>query len=169
MNKMREITVEKVTLNIGAGEAGAKLEKAKTIVQKITGKKISVTIAKKRTTFPNAPGKGRPIGAKVTLRNKDALDFLKNAFKAVGNKLKSRQFDSQGNFAFGVEEYINLPGIKYDPEIGMLGMDVCVTVKRPGYSIKNRRINPKKIGKKHIITKEESIEFAKKQFGVVIE
>lgn len=167
MNKMKDIRVDKVTLNIGAGESGARLEKAKSILEKITGKKIFVTITKKRTTFGTA--KRRPIGVKVTLRGQEAVEFLKNAFKAIRNTLKSSQFDQHGNFSFGIEEYINLPGVKYDPEVGMLGMDVCITVKRPGYRIKQRKIKPKKIGKNHVITKEESIEFVKKNFGVEIQ
>ena len=161
---MRDVRLEKLTLNIGAGEAGPKLDKGRKIIEKITQKKAVLTRGKKRTTFGTV--KGRQIGVKVTLRGKQASDFLKNALKSVGNKLNASQFDSTGNFSFGIEEYINLPGIKYDPDVGMMGMDVCVTLERPGYRIKKRMIRPKKVGKKHLLKKEDSIEFVKKQFGI---
>ena len=166
MPGMMDVRLEKVTINIGAGEAGPKLDKAKKIIEKITQRKALVTKGKKRTTFGTV--KGRPIGVKITLRGKQASDFLKNALKSVGNKVAESQFDSSGNFSFGVEEYINLPGIKYDPEVGMIGMDVCVTLQRPGYRVKKRMIRPQKIGKKHLIKKEDSIDFVKKQFGVQV-
>ncbi len=166
-NPMKQIGIEKLTINIGAGEPGDKLDKSKKILEKISGKKVVITKTHKRTTFGGA--KGRSIGAKVTLRKQDATNFLKNALQTLRNKLKASQFDSSGNFSFGIEEYINLPGIKYDPDIGILGMDVAVTLKRPGYRISKRRMKPQKVGKPHRIKKEESIEFMKKTFGVEIE
>ncbi len=164
---MKKIRLEKVTLNIGAGESGQKLEKAKKLMEKLTNKKTVITKTHKRTTFGMA--KGRPIGVKVTLRGQPAMDFLKAAFHATGNKLKKTNFDKTGNFSFGVEEYINLPIIKYDPEIGILGFDVTVTLERAGYRIKRRMIKPKKIGKAHMIKKEDAMEFVKNQWGVKIE
>ena len=163
---MRDVKLEKVTINIGAGEPGPKLEKARKIVEKVSQRKAVITKAKKRTTFGTV--KGKQIGVKVTLRGKHAQEFLKGAFKSVGNKLTVSQFDATGNFSFGIEEYINIPGIKYDPEVGMMGMDVCVTLQRPGYRVKKRMIRPAKIGKKHLLKKEDSIEFVKKQFGIQI-
>ena len=166
-NPMRKIRIEKVTLNIGAGEPGEKLEKSKKILEKITGKKIIITKTHKRTTFGGA--KGRQIGAMTTLRGEAAMKFLKMAFHSVGSKLKSSQFDSTGNFSFGVAEYINLPGIKYDPDIGILGMDVAITLTRPGYRVKKRKLRHAKVGKNQLIKKEEAIEFAKKELGLKIE
>lgn len=166
-NPMRNIRMTKITINIGTGESGVKLEKAQKLLEKLTKKKVVITRTRDRTTFGMA--KDRPIGVKVTLRKEDAKKFLKPAFQAIGNKLKSSQFDSSGSFSFGVAEYINIPGIKYDPEIGILGFDVAVSLERPGYRIKKRRERPKKVGKKHQIKKEEAIEFAKKEWGVTIE
>ncbi len=159
MNKMRKIMLGKLTLNIGAGESGPELEKSKKLLEKISKKKVLTTITHKRTTFGVA--KRRPIGVKVTLRGKDGLELLKQLIKAVDNKIKPSQFDINGNFSFGIKEYINIPGIKYDPDIGIRGMDVCVTLERPGFRIKRRMIKPKKVGKKHRISREEAIEFIK--------
>lgn len=166
MNKMRKIRLEKVTINIGAGEAGPKLENSKKLLEKFFENKVVVTRTHKRTTFGVA--KNRPIGVKATLRGEKAKEFLKSAFHALDNKLKASQFDDNGNFSLGIKEYIHLPGVKYDPEIGIMGMDVCVTLERPGFRIKRRKIKPRKVGKRHRITKEEAQEWVSKEFGVKI-
>ena len=165
-NPMRKIMVEKVTLNMGAGEAGPKLDSSKKILETITGRKVVITKTHKRTTFGGPPKK--PIGVKVTLRGKGAIELLKNMLQAVDNRLKPSQFDTNGNFSFGVAEYINIPGVKYDPDVGILGMDVAVTLERPGFRVKKRRTRPAKVGKVHIITKDEAIKFAEKELGVKV-
>ena len=166
MNKMKEIRLEKVTINMGCGEAGPKLEKAKKLLSMLTGKKIVVTKTHKRTTFGGA--KKRPIGVKITLRGSDAKAFLDKALKSVEGGLKASQFDVSGNISFGIREYINMPGIKYDPEIGIMGMDVCVTLERAGYRVKRRMIRPSPVGRTHKITREESMEWLKKEFGAQV-
>ncbi len=162
-NPMREIRIEKVTINIGCGEGGEKLERGVKLLEKLTGKKPLITKTHKRTTFGMA--KNRPIGTKVTLRGNDAIEFLKRAFDAVENKIPSSSFDEFGNFSFGIKEYIDIPGMKFDPEIGIYGMDVCVTLERPGYRVKRKKIKSK-IGKKHVIKREEAQAWVKEKFGV---
>ena len=154
MNPMREIRLEKVTINIGAGEAGPKLETAKKLLEKLSGSKVVITKTHKRSTFGVA--KKRPIGVKITMRGEKAKSFLTNVLKARENKLNPDCFDDNGNFSLGIKEYIDLPGIKYDPEIGIIGMDVCVTLERPGFRIKKRGMKRKKVGMKHRINKEEA-------------
>jgi len=166
MNPMREIRIEKVTINMGCGSDREKLERAYKLLQILTNRKPIITKTRKRTTFGMA--RNRPIGVKVTLRGKEAEEFLKKVFEAVDNKLKVSQFDEFGNFSIGIKEYIDLPDTKYYPEIGILGMDVCVTLERPGYRVKRRKLKKSKVGKKHIVTKEEAIEWVKKRFGVEI-
>ena len=166
MNKMREIRLEKVTINIGVGEAGPKLEMAKKLLEKISEEKVVITKTHKRSTFGVA--KKRPIGVKITLRGEKAKEFLINTLKAKDNRINPDQFDGNGNFSIGVKEYIDLPGVKYDPEIGIMGMDVCVTLVRPGFRVKNRKIRSKKVGKKHRITKEEAKEWMEKEFDVKV-
>ncbi|NIO23263.1 MAG: 50S ribosomal protein L5 [Candidatus Aenigmarchaeota archaeon] len=166
MSRMRKIRLEKVTINMGAGEAGQKLESAKKLIGKFSESKIVVTKTHKRTTFGVA--KGRPIGAKVTLRGEKAKEFLISVLHSLDNRLGVNQFDDNGNFSIGVKEYIHIPGVKYDPEIGIMGMDVSVTLERPGFRIKRRKLKPKKIGGKHRITREEAQEWVKKEFKVEI-
>ncbi len=165
-NPMRNIKIEKVTINIGCGQGGEKLDKAKKMLESITGKKVVLTRTRKRTTF-GVP-KHRHIGCKVTLRKSDAEAFLKNALKAVENKLSKECFDRNGNFSFGVKEQIDLPGVKYDPDIGIYGFDVCVTLERPGFRVKRKRLGGK-IGKNHTIKPEEAREWVASKYNVAIE
>ena len=166
MNKMREIRLEKLTLNMGAGESGPKVEKSKAIMEKITGAKVVVTRTEGRTTFGMA--QKREIGVKATMRGKPAMELLKRLLEAVENKLKPSVFDSSGNFSFGIHEYIHIPGIKYDPDVGILGLDVAVTLERLGYRVKRKRIKPGKIGNTHRITPADAMEWVKKEFSVEV-
>lgn len=163
---MRDIRLAKVTVNMGAGESGPKLEKCKKIMELITKKKVVITSTHKRSTF-GVP-KNRPIGVKTTLRGMEAIEFLKKVLQAADNKLKESQFDDNGNFSFGIHEYIHIPGIRYDPDVGILGMDVAVTLERPGFRVRKRMIRPGKIGKSHLIKKEEAIQWAKNNLGIEI-
>jgi large subunit ribosomal protein L5 len=166
-NPMQTPRIEKVTVNIAVGQSGEKLGKAETLLNKLTGKKPVRTVSKHKVPAWSIK-KGDPIGCKVTLRGKDAEDFRKRGFAAKDNQLKSTSFDGQGNFAFGVHEYIDIPGIKYDPEIGIMGMDFVVTVQRPGYGIKKRRIRPGKVPVKTVIQKEETIDYIKSKYSIEI-
>ncbi len=160
MSDPREVRLEKVTVNIGVGEGGEKLERAVTLLERATEAK-----AVKTQTMKRIPAFGvRPkalIGAKATLRGKRAEEFLKRALDAIDFKVKENSFDETGNFSFGIHEYIDLPGLKYDPKLGIFGMDVCVTLSRPGYRVKRRSVRKSKVGKSHRVTKEEAKEFAK--------
>jgi large subunit ribosomal protein L5 len=168
VSDMNEVKIEKVVVNCGAGESGDKLQKAKKMIEMVTGRKASLTKARKREqTFKIK--KGEPIGVKVTLRKKEAEEFLKKAFAAVDNKIKKSSFDKFGNLSFGIKEYIYLPGTKYDPSIGLLGFDVCISFSKPGFRVKYRRRKRSKIPLKHYPTKEECINFLKEKFGVTIE
>jgi large subunit ribosomal protein L5 len=164
-NPMREIRIEKVTLNIGCGSDQDKLKRAQKLLQSLTDHKPLITKTKRRTTF-GMPQK-KAIGVKVTLRKVQASDFLKNALQAVDNELQEKQINGD-NFSIGIKEYIDLPNAKYDPSVGIIGMDVCVTLERPGYRVKKRKNKKSKIGKKHLITKNETIEWLKNKFGVKI-
>jgi len=163
---MKEIHVSKVVINIGVGKSGDPVEKAKNALSELTGKTPSVRGAKK-SVRDFGIHKGEPIGAKVTLRRPDATNFLRRIMESKRNVIKNSSFDNNGNISFGIHEHIDIPGTKYNPDIGIFGMDVCAALTRPGYRISKRR-NPSKIGKNHKITKDESIEFFKAQFGVEV-
>ena len=167
-NKMREIKIAKVTVNIGVGSPGERLDNAKKLLEEITNSKALITKARKRNPVFKLR-KGLEIGVKTTIRKKKAIEFMKKAFIAVKNTISARNFDNKGNFAFGIREYIDFPGVKYNPEIGMFGFDVCVTLERPGYSISQRKIATSTIGKHHRITKDEAMDFVKEGFKISIQ
>ncbi len=168
MNAMRSIKIEKVTLNIGAGKDQSKLEKGLILLNAIAQATPVKTITNKRIQeWGLRPG--LPIGCKLTLRKEKAIKILPRLLEAIEHKLAARQFDENGNVAFGIHEYIEIPGVKYDPKIGIMGLEVCVTLERPGYRIKRRRLMARKIPTRHRIKKEEAIEFMTKNFNISLE
>lgn len=167
MNPMQKIMVEKITLNMGTGGPGVELEKAMKLLNVVTGRKpIEAKSNKRIPTWGVRPGLS--IGAKVTLRKKAAVELLKKLLVAVENKIPEKKFDAHGNFSFGVPEYIDIPGVKYDASIGIIGFETAVTLARPGFRIKRRRTKTKKVPARHRITKEQAIEFAEKELGISV-
>lgn len=167
-NNMREIRIAKVTVNMGIGPEQGEMKTGQKIIEKITGSKAIQTKCKVRQPkWGIRPG--LPIGLKVTLRNDKAEEFLQRALAAKGNTLPKKCFDNQGNFGFGVHEYIDLPGVKYDPSLGVRGFDVLITLERPGFRIKRRKEQSKKVGKSHAIAKDEAKQFIQKKFEVEFE
>jgi large subunit ribosomal protein L5 len=162
---MKNIRVEKVTLNIGAGKDQTRLDKGMALLQVIGNATPVKTVTSKRIQeWGLRPG--LPIGCKVTLRKTKAMHIIPRLLEAVDNKLEDGQFDENGNIAFGIHEYIEIPGIKYDPKIGIMGLQVCITLERPGFRIKKRRIMTRKIPGKHKITRNEAVDFMTKNFKV---
>jgi len=167
MNSMRQIKIEKLTLNIGAGNDQSKLDKGMLLLKNITGIQPVKTFTNKR--IPDwGIRPGLPIGCKITLRKNKATELIKRLLEAKDNTLKLVQFNDQGTVSFGISEYIDIPEVKYDPKVGMMGLEVCITLERNGFRIKRREIKKKKIPKKHRITKEDAIEFMKNKFNVKI-
>ena len=164
-NPMREIRIEKVTLNIGCGTDKNKLERSKKLLEMLSGQKVLTTLSRKRSTFGVA--RRKPIGVKVTLRKEKTIKFLRNVLSAVDNELKESQIND-GNFSIGIKEYIDLPDVQYDPEVGIIGLDISVTLERPGFRVMKRKIKKSRIGKKHKISKVETMDWLKKNFGVKI-
>jgi large subunit ribosomal protein L5 len=164
---VRDAFLEKVTLNIGAGEGGQKLDNARTLLERVTGRKVIATKAKARNPSFKVR-KGEPIGVKVTLRGSQAREFLAKALEVVDKKIPNRSFDNYGNVAFGVKEYIEFPGMKYDPAIGILGFDVCLTLSKAGARVGRRRIAKRRVPAKQRVSKQEAMDFLSKEFGVEI-
>jgi large subunit ribosomal protein L5 len=163
---MRKISVGKVVINIGVGRSGEPLEKALHALLELTERQPSVRGAKKSVRDFNIH-KGEPIAAMVTLRGDLANKFLKRVIAANKNTLKSSSFDNYGNLSIGIREHIDIPGTKYNPEIGIFGMDVCVSLTRPGYRVAKKR-DKHPIGKDHRIGKDEAIRFFKEEFGAEV-
>jgi large subunit ribosomal protein L5 len=167
MADMRGIRVEKVVVNVGVGEAGDKLVKAQKVLQLVTGQKPAQTVAKQGVRDWGVR-RGQPIGTKVTLRGPDAEGFLKRALSIRNNRLPGYSFDPRGNFSFGVPDYTDFEGMKYDPEIGVFGMDISVCLQRPGFRVAKRRVRAHPIPRRHRISRDEGMTFIKDHFGVEV-
>jgi large subunit ribosomal protein L5 len=164
---MSKPRVGKITINIGVGESGEKLSKAQTVLKNITGLKPVQTLS--RTTSKDwGLREGMPIGCKVTLRGKKAVAFLTEALKIRSNQISDYTFDQQGNFSFGIPDHTLFKDQKYDPSIGIFGMDICVTVEKPGFRIKHRRIDRRHIPLRHQVSPEETMQFLKETYSVEV-
>ena len=159
-NKMRKIRIEKVTLNIGCGGDHDKIEKAKKLLFLLTNQQPVVTKSVKRSTF--GVGRGKPVGVKVTLRKKRAEDFFKRVMESRQNTVKSSEINDR-HINIGIKEYIELPGIKYQYDIGMMGLNVTISLERPGYRVERRKVKKTKIGKTHKINREDVVEWLKER------
>ena len=166
-NSMRKIFLSKVVLNMGVGKSGDPIEIGKETLTQITGKKPNVRNAKKSQRDWGVR-KGEPIGVAITVRRNDAIELLKRLFVAKDNKINSKSIDDEGNVSFGIKEHIDIPGIKYDPKIGILGLEVSIALARSGFNIRLRSQQKSKVGKKHRITKNDTIKFLTEKFGVRI-
>jgi large subunit ribosomal protein L5 len=165
---MKIINVHKVVINIGVGRSGEPIDKAKNALIELTGQQPAVRGAK-QTVRDFGIHKGEPIGVLVTLRRGPAVEFLRRVLEAKRNLLKASSFDNYGNISLGVHEHIDIPGTKYNPDIGIFGMNVNIVLNRPGYRIARKSRKSSKIGKMHRINREEAIEFFKHEYGVEVE
>jgi len=158
-NPMQEIKIEKVVLNIG-GTADY-LEKGIKLLKLLTGKKPAKMRSKKRIpTWSVRPG--LEVGAVVTLR-KGFEDLLKKLLVTVDNNLRKKQV-SENNFSFGIKEYIEIPGVEYQRDIGIMGFDATIVFKRTGKRVRLKKAKKGKIPARQKISKEEIIKFMEGKF-----
>ena len=164
---MKKISLEKVVLNMGLGKSGDVILVAKKALDHITGKKSNSRNAKE-TQREWGVRQGEPIGVAVTVRGKDARALLERLLESKGHQIIGKSFDNFGNLSFGIKEHIDIPGVKYDPQVGILGLGISIALTRPGYGIRNRSKHKASIGKKHIIKNQEAKDYLVKEFGVTI-
>ena len=158
-NIMRDIKIEKVVLSVGG--TGEYLEKGHKLLQFLTDRNPSKTKSRKR--IPSLGVRpGLEIGSVVTIR-KNAEETLKKMLIAIDNQLRKKQV-SENNFSFGIKEYIEIPGIEYQREIGIMGFDVTVVFKRAGRRVRLRKVKKGKIPKRQVIKPEEIIKFMEDKF-----
>lgn len=166
-NPMQQARIAKVTVNIGVGEGGEKLQKAEKVLAKLTGHKPVRTLGKAMNRELGVR-EGEPIGCKVTLRGDDADSFVSRALYTRKNKVYEYSFDNQGNLQFGVTDYTNFEGERYDPDVGVFGMDVCITLEKPGHRIKRRRAMTRSVPDGHRVTRDEAKAFLSKKFKIEV-
>lgn len=158
-NPMREIKIEKVVLSVGG--TGDDLEKGVKLLEVLTGRKPSKRKSRKR--IPSLGVRpGLEIGAMVTIR-KNSKDILKKMLATIDNKLRKKQI-SKNTFSFGIHEYIEIPGVEYQRDIGIRGLDITVTFMRAGKRIELKKIKKGKIPKRQTISSEEIIKFMEDNF-----
>ena len=165
---MKKISLDKIVLNMGVGKSGDEIEIAKRALDQITGKK-SCSRNAKETQRDWGMRKGEPIGVSVTVRGEDAIALLKRLLDAKGDTVKGKSFDNFGNYSFGINEHIDIPGVKYEPQIGILGLGISIALARPGFGIRKRSKHKASVGKSHIITSQEAKDYLVKEFGVTVE
>ena len=166
MNIMQStVRIEKVTLNFGAGKDQNRLEKGAALIESIAGIKPVRTVTQKRIpSWGLRPG--LPVGAKLTLRGAAATTMAKRILHAKDFKLKPSSIDGGGNISFGLPEYIDIEGAKYDPAIGIMGLEACITLSKPGYRVKRRALLTSHVGKRQTVSKQEAMTFMTKTFNV---
>jgi len=159
-NPMRKIKIEKIILSC----SGVKdeLEKSFKLLEKISGKKPAKRKTKKRIpSFDIRPN--MEVGCMVTLRGPESLKLLGRLLSAIENKLKLKQI-ADNHFSFGIAEYIEIPGEKYDRDIGMTGLKVTIVFTRKGKRISRKKIKRGSIPARQNVSKEEIIKFMGENF-----
>lgn len=163
---MRSIYLDKVVINIGTGSSSEDAaDNARALIKKLTNHEAGYAFSRKRDPELKLR-KGQKIGAVVTLRKHDAFDFLKRALDANNNQLSDRAV-SNNSVNFGVKEYIYFTGVKYDPKIGILGMNVNAAFARKGKRVELRKRKRSDVAKRHReIKKEEIMGYLEKNFNI---
>lgn len=167
MNQMKQLHVEKVTVNIGVGEAGERLAKAQKVLEMVTGQ-TSVQTISKNVNRDLGIRVGMPLGCKVTLRGETAEEFLQKALPIRERRVYAYSFDREGNMSFGISDYTDFEGMKYDPEIGIFGMDINVVLRRTGNRITQRALLKRKIPKSHRVDRDEAIQYMKEKYEIEV-
>ena len=162
-NKLSEIRVAKLCININPGSVGDQVTRASRVIEQLTKQKAM--LARSHRTIPKfGVRRNDKIAAYVTVRGDRAMEILNRSLQVRDYELSQRCFSSEGNFGFGVKEHIDL-GLKYDREIGIHGMDIYVVLERPGTRISRRKHSQSRIGPKQRVTKEEAKEWFVQKFN----
>ncbi len=164
---MRTPKIVKVVLS--AGDSGKELDKAVKLLKLVSERNPQIVKSGPKRRIPAFGVKpDMPLGTNVTVRGNEAVKLLKKLLGAIDNQLKKKQI-SENTFSFGIQEYIEIPGIEYEREIGIKGFNVTVSFERAGFRVARKKIKSGKIGKNQRIPKEEIIKFMEGEFKTQFE